>query len=467
MRRGLLLAVLFACGCGAPESPQAQRSSLLGGGPSSTLLTDTQRGGLGRMEVDGQLRCTVSLLDARRVLTAAHCLASDELLSRVDVVLGGQVRLPVVGFQKHPSLDVGVGVLGAGPPPGWEWAPVPLADVVGGSLVGESVEAGGAGSGTPPGEGLHFASLQVISETATELQLDADGGVGLCRGDSGGPVFHALAGGGVRLLATSSRGAVDCLGPDVVVRTEAVGSWVGQVLTQSVPAASTACVGTTAAACDGHVERQCVRGWLRQRDCAAEGTACGVLGPSGELGCVPQPCAQVDYRGVCSGGRARYCEAGQVREDDCESLGLGCGLTGADATRCISCAACGGECVSLEEDLRHCGACGHACQVEGGEAACVAGSCTVRACADGRELDAGSCVRRAPAPGPSGCSSAGSSPLDWLLMACCAMYGVWVRDSTSRPGNDRSPRTLRVALQQRHGAGALGPHDNKVVEPER
>lgn len=58
--------------------------------------------------------------------------------------------------------------------------------------------------------------------------------------------------------------------------------------------------------------------------------------------------------------------------------------SGKDATACPGGQVlCAGECRDLEDDRQNCGACGRACSVPRGDAACVGRTCVVAACDDG------------------------------------------------------------------------------------
>jgi hypothetical protein len=89
---------------------------------------------------------------------------------------------------------------------------------------------------------------------------------------------------------------------------------------------------------------------------------------------------------------------------------------------CNGLVACGGACVALDEDSRHCGACGNACP--GGQV-CILGACKAGTCEDSFRTTCGSeCVRLTENPAHCGaCGKACGAGTVCHKSACVNVFG--------------------------------------------
>jgi hypothetical protein len=326
---------------------------------------------LGRLvDVDGALRCTAMAIAPRHVLTARHCVPSDQsLASLLDertvgfVERGQDVVLPVVAIQRHPTLDVAVLSLGA------SVRGMPIVDTTS-PRHDDVVTIAGAGIGTPSENVVATGRFRIDTVDTDFFTVSGTDGAGLCPGDSGGPILlernDAWA-----LVGVHIRGFLDCSGPSTAVRADGLAVFSDDAIAISPPD-SQPCDDDDAAYClDDHL-RRCVLGTWRTIDCSAVSHAC-VDGEDGPR-CEPIPCGDVSAAGRCEESLARACIGGTLWERDCANEpGQGCALD-ADTGRfgCVACEACDGVCVDLSTDRNRCGTCSHACAVA---ERCVDGEC--------------------------------------------------------------------------------------------
>ncbi len=139
------------------------------------------------------------------------------------------VKRRVAGSSKHPTLDAAVLEL-ATPVPSWV-EPLRLA------RAGATVpEIGAAVRAAGRGQRIGVTALAVlpaaVRSSGTELEIDYPDARGLCRGDSGGPLFTREHDGSLRVWGLLRGGALDCRGPDRFTRTARLVGWIEGVEAQ-------------------------------------------------------------------------------------------------------------------------------------------------------------------------------------------------------------------------------------------
>jgi hypothetical protein len=360
----LITLAVCAAGCGRAESysvshPLDDVSPLSGGTENPTLvpLSSSQVRAIGRIETtQGDRRCTGFLVGARHVLSAGHCFPAEQPegysgAGRLPEVLqfrpgGSLTPVPIMEVYLHPTLDMALCATGAALP-SWSTEPLLLREPLAAALVpGQRVEAAGAGRGTPTAEGPSFGVFELDRVTAVELEMHATDGAGLCRGDSGGPVF---ASGEVSVAAVHVRGYDDCTGPSFSIPVDP--TWttaqVQEPFTDATP-----CTEGVPSQCVDNQGWNCLGGWWRVVPCnRLPGHACHVLLASGTADCLPIPCGDATPTGTCWGGVAVSCQFGARVEEDCTAMGMACILVRSEGrVGCVPCDSLDGGCTPPPPD---------------------------------------------------------------------------------------------------------------------
>jgi Trypsin len=221
-------ALVAACGGGssgttspspAPTVPVSNACGALG---ATSIVNGTECGTITSPVVLVNLRgtnglpsaaCSGTIVSARAVLTAAHCLSGD--VGSVRIYLGSGPELIAQSFVAHPSyresdptsFDAGVVIFGQdiGRTP----MPVLLSRD---ARVGETAIIAGWGlAQNQVGSTLRAGSTVISSVTTALLQIQASSNASaVCSGDSGGPLLLSEGGGWAVAGITSAVTATAC-----------------------------------------------------------------------------------------------------------------------------------------------------------------------------------------------------------------------------------------------------------------
>lgn len=296
--------------------------------------------------------CSGTMIGARTVLTAAHCVDPGALLSvrfGADGNRPGETRA-VERLDLHPTLDIAVLRIET---PTVPFTPLALQrDRITPARVGAPIEVAGFGASLDGFGVLGFLVTQVQSVRTTELEVQGAGRRGLCFGDSGGPLLVLdEARGDVRVAGVLTSGEVDCVGRDLFTLVEPAATFVRAVADDVVEQGPPTCEGglTVEGACVGTTLRTCT-------DAGAVSIPCEIACGWGTeaYACLDTPDACALAEGACDGDMLSWCDRGVRRARDCAACGEVCeeSATGA-ACRFSDCPAqprCAGETVEWCDD---------------------------------------------------------------------------------------------------------------------
>lgn len=246
---------------GAPECAAmtpSEMTSYIGGGQVSRSFAAT-----GALMAFGQTFCTATLVASDLVLTAAHCLDGVGP-SAVRFVLGGSPTNPPISaaanaFEVHPSWSGSVTA-------GNDLAVVRLATAITSiqpvvldlspaeGAIGQTSVLIGYGSTEDGQSGAGIRRRATVTWRRADAQSIVynyqDGGMGACKGDSGGPAF-IQQGGAWRQIGMTSWGWVPCTMEGHYQRLDIHAGWLAQI---GVPTGARDVTCGVDGICDGQCE---------------------------------------------------------------------------------------------------------------------------------------------------------------------------------------------------------------------
>ncbi len=339
----ILLPLTLACG-DATELEldiariESEKSRIVGGSAYTGMPA------VGALTYNGQSSCTGTLIEPRKVLTAAHCLTGKSA-SYMRFVIGpsvssAQAVLRVKSLLPHPSYnsynttnDIGLVILA-------QDAPVTpmrvLTTPMTSSWVGRSLYFVGYGrtSGYSGGSGAKRAVWMKISRVNSTTFRYNDAGRNTCSGDSGGPAFHKDSAGNYLVAGVTSYGDKYCTQYGVDTRVDRYLSFVKPAAPATPPTTqpSNPCKGETyAGRCSGTKVVWCEDKKVHTQDCADKSMVCTFDAGHKYYACAKpnapaDPCKGETYAGRCSGNTAVWCENKKVYKVDCKAkYGKKCG----------------------------------------------------------------------------------------------------------------------------------------------
>ena len=322
-----LMSVVVS-GCAAQSTDEGglgdSRQDIVGGQATSSLPA------VGALTRFGSTHCTGTLVEPRKVVTAAHCLTGVSA-SSLKFVIGASVSSPdhviaVSSVSYHPSYsasslknDIGYVTLASDAPV----EPMGVLPSMDASWVGtELVFVGyGASNGiNQTGFGTkRYVSMPIAQVLSTQFSY-ATSGKNTCNGDSGGPAF-AQVGGELLLAGVTSYGDPGCVDYGVDTRVDAYATFLDIEISEP----GDPCEGETfAGRCDGNTVIWCENGAVHTQSCSGD-KVCGFSESNQYYACIDapaDPCQGETFAGRCEGNTVIWCENEQVKTLECQSCGF-------------------------------------------------------------------------------------------------------------------------------------------------
>lgn len=344
-RRLSVLVCLLTCtavgGCGERERTGADvELDAPGGAADSRIIGGSGFSGLpavGALTYNGSQHCTATLVESRKIVTAAHCLFGVNK-TKLRFVIGEDAYYPEASLKIssvaiHPyysadqlDYDIGYAVLSEEAPV----EPMGIVSQMDSSWRGEDLFFVGYGVNDGYGQtgaGKKRAVWMQISQVYSASFRYDDPNKNTCNGDSGGPAFAYTADGQYLVAGVTSYGDWYCTEYGVDTRVDVYADFLGIEPTELLPVEPPAespptdgCHGETfEGRCDADFVIWCENNTVYQGDCASDGKSCGWSEANSYYGCIepPDPCNGETWEGRCDGKTVIWCEDEEVKSIDC------------------------------------------------------------------------------------------------------------------------------------------------------